>query len=176
MTSILKVDTIQTAAGGTPTAADLGLNVSGTPVQIKNFKLTASGVTTAVNTWIEASSGNRPVITPKLSNSSILVQAGVAVWGDVDNDGHGYVSARVEIQRHINGVYIDSLFDDTNLIDRGGQSRLRRVSVVDLDTNVTQGQAVEYQVWVRLVTTTGGRSLQVNTVNHSSVILTEIAG
>jgi len=28
MASIIKVDTIQTAAGGTPTAADLGLNMS----------------------------------------------------------------------------------------------------------------------------------------------------
>jgi hypothetical protein len=34
MASILKVDTIQTAAGGTPTAADLGLNVSGGVLQV----------------------------------------------------------------------------------------------------------------------------------------------
>ena len=34
MASIIKVDTIQTAAGGTPTAADLGLNTSGTVLQV----------------------------------------------------------------------------------------------------------------------------------------------
>jgi hypothetical protein len=37
MTSIIKVDQIQTAAGGTPTAADLGLNVSGSVVKMSNF-------------------------------------------------------------------------------------------------------------------------------------------
>ena len=65
MSSILKVDQIQLSNGTTPTAGDLGLDISGTPVQIKHFKLTASGTTAAVNTWIEASSGNRPVNTPK---------------------------------------------------------------------------------------------------------------
>ena len=34
MTSIIKVDTLQKANGATPTAADLGINVTGTVLQV----------------------------------------------------------------------------------------------------------------------------------------------
>lgn len=37
MTSILKVDTLQTAAGGVPTAGDLGLNVTGAVIATHEF-------------------------------------------------------------------------------------------------------------------------------------------
>jgi len=42
MTSILKVSTIQNTAGGAPTAADLGLNVTGSVLQVKSFNQTSS--------------------------------------------------------------------------------------------------------------------------------------
>ena len=37
MTSIIKVDQIQTAAGSTPTAADLGVNISGSLLQVVEY-------------------------------------------------------------------------------------------------------------------------------------------
>lgn len=71
MSSILKVDQIQTAAGGIPTAADLGLNVSGSVLQVvqavKTDKQTISG------TAYTAISGLAPVITPTSTSSKILI-------------------------------------------------------------------------------------------------------
>ena len=42
MTSIIKVDQIQTASGSTPTAADLGINTTGTVLQVVSNQSTAS--------------------------------------------------------------------------------------------------------------------------------------
>jgi hypothetical protein len=70
MTSILKVDTIQTAAGGTPTAADLGLNVTGGVLQVVSFNTTTQTQTTStsyIDTAITAS------ITPSSTSSKVLI-------------------------------------------------------------------------------------------------------
>lgn len=71
MTSIIKVDQIQNAAGGVPTAADLGLNVSGSVLQVQNTSTAVSGAT----------SSTTPVdlltisFTPVASNSKLLILA-----------------------------------------------------------------------------------------------------
>jgi hypothetical protein len=72
MTSIIKVDTLQTAAGGVPTAADLGLNVTGSVLQVHYAKL---------STAVAASAASYDVITttftPKSATSTLLVEAQV---------------------------------------------------------------------------------------------------
>jgi len=70
MTSIIKVDQIQNAAGGTPTAADLGLNVSGSVLQTVYARY-ASEVTISSAGWV--STGLSATITPKFASSTILV-------------------------------------------------------------------------------------------------------
>jgi len=69
MTSIIKVDQIQNAAGGTPTAADLGLNISGSVIQTQQFTYTGS------TSW--SSVGEVPIlsgtVTPKLADSKFLM-------------------------------------------------------------------------------------------------------
>jgi hypothetical protein len=73
MTSILKVDTIQTAAGGTPTAADLGLNVSGSVLQVQSATKTAPdsyALATGVHTDV---SGLSVTLTPSSSSSKFLI-------------------------------------------------------------------------------------------------------
>ena len=70
MTSIIKVDQIQTLAGAAPTAADLGINVTGSVLQVVEANFTSNNVTSStsyVATYITAS------ITPTSSNSKILV-------------------------------------------------------------------------------------------------------
>ena len=47
MASIIKVDQIQTAAGGTPTAADLGLNVTGGVIAVTEYKPSSATVNTS---------------------------------------------------------------------------------------------------------------------------------
>lgn len=80
MSSILKVDTIQTAAGGTPTAADLGLNVSGSVLQVVSTTKTnwfSTTSTTFVNVTDLVLS-----ITPKSTSSKILVTSKLVVGWD----------------------------------------------------------------------------------------------
>jgi len=71
MTSIIKVDQIQNAAGGTPTAADLGLNVSGSVLQVKQVTGTNTAVSTSVN-WTSVAATCS--ITPSSTSSKILIQ------------------------------------------------------------------------------------------------------
>ena len=74
MTSIIKVDQIQNAAGGTPTAADLGLNVSGSVLQVKQATATnALDFNTTLNIGTTIFTG--PTITPTSTSSKILVMA-----------------------------------------------------------------------------------------------------
>lgn len=72
MSSILKVDQIQNAAGGVPTAADLGLNVTGSVLQVvRNGSRYASHVSTSSSSFV--ASGIYVDITPKEIGSTILV-------------------------------------------------------------------------------------------------------
>ena len=84
MSSILKVDTIQTAAGGVPTAADLGLNVTGTVLQVVQ-------ATYATDTQSSASSytdtGLSVSITPTSTSSKVLVMVNIASAGVLNNGG-----------------------------------------------------------------------------------------
>ena len=71
MTSIIKVDQIQTAAGSTPTAADLGINTTGTVLQVKQINVADGALSFSgdVSNIISLS------ITPKFSNSKIWFTA-----------------------------------------------------------------------------------------------------
>jgi len=79
MTSIIKVDQIQNAAGGTPTAADLGLNVSGSVLQVKQTVMTSEAVINSTSfTEVLALTTS---ITPSSTSSKILVDVNVNVGG-----------------------------------------------------------------------------------------------
>jgi hypothetical protein len=71
MTSIIKVDTIQTAAGGTPTASSLGIGGVGKIGQVvqgtHSTAFIASGVTSYADTGLTAT------ITPTSTSSKIFV-------------------------------------------------------------------------------------------------------
>jgi len=70
MTSILKVSTIQNTAGGAPTAADLGLNVTGSVLQVvSNF--TKADINTSSSSFV--STGLSASITPTSTSSKVLV-------------------------------------------------------------------------------------------------------
>ena len=75
MTSILKVDTIQTAAGGTPTAADLGLNVSGSVLQVISSTKTDIAIFSS-DTFIDLNNLS-VTITPSSASSKILITASI---------------------------------------------------------------------------------------------------
>ena len=73
MTSIIKVDQIQTLAGAAPTAADLGINVTGSVLQVVNT-IMQSNFTIGANSNGDVMSAS---ITPKYASSKIKIN----IWG-----------------------------------------------------------------------------------------------
>jgi hypothetical protein len=70
MSSIIRVDQIQTAAGGTPTAADLGINTTGSVIQVVNTLL--DGAPAGNSTSFTAISGYSASITPTSADNKIF--------------------------------------------------------------------------------------------------------
>ena len=72
MTSIIKVDQIQTASGATPTAADLGINVAGTIITSKTFRIPVGASNLAISANADVQWWNE-TFTTKRANSKILI-------------------------------------------------------------------------------------------------------
>jgi len=90
MTSILKVDNIQKANGSTPTAGDLGINTTGSVLDVyQDTSITQSG---ANNTTSYNSTGLFLTITPKSSSSKFLLSFNGAVHNNLAN---GWVVANI---------------------------------------------------------------------------------
>jgi len=77
MTSIIKVDTLQKANGATPTAADLGINTTGTVLQVVNTRFNNIMSTTS-QTY--TTTGHNVTITPKSTNSRIIITLNGGAW------------------------------------------------------------------------------------------------
>lgn len=73
MTSTLKVDQIQLADGSVPTAGDLGLNVSGSVLQVVSVTTDLHTTSSVQDATFTAINGLSASITPKSVNSKILV-------------------------------------------------------------------------------------------------------
>jgi len=84
MSSIIKVDQIQLANGSTPTAGDLGLNTTGSVLQV------VQGYSTSTNLYINSTSyvalPLEASITPASTSSKVLVQVAFSMAQD-DQDG-----------------------------------------------------------------------------------------
>jgi hypothetical protein len=80
MSSIIKVDQIQLSDGSAPTASDLGLNTSGSVLQVVQSVKTDAYSTTS--TSYTTPSGLSIAITPKSTSSKILVLANVTMASD----------------------------------------------------------------------------------------------
>jgi hypothetical protein len=74
MTSIIKVDTLQKANGATPTAADLGINTTGTVLQVVNKSLPVGTLVYTSNdlNWLSITASDTAV-TSKSTNSKWIV-------------------------------------------------------------------------------------------------------
>lgn len=84
MTSIIKVDTIQTAAGGTPTASSLGIGGVGKIGQVVQATTSTESTNTSAS---YADTGLSASITPTSTSSKILVlcsvSANMGTGGDI---------------------------------------------------------------------------------------------
>lgn len=81
MTSIIKVDTIQTAAGGTPTASSLGIGGVGKIGQVVQTKVTTQ-TTNSSSSYADVS-GFTFNFTPTATTSNVLISCSLS--GAVDN-------------------------------------------------------------------------------------------
>ena len=158
MSSILKVDTIQTTSGATPTITDLGIaNAAGAVLQVVHGTLPttvsstgASGSDYLVNIGLSAT------ITPKASNSKILIDVSMYIGSDQSNSG-GYLQSYL--------IYkAGSIFNDVhgtseggrrrvagsiNMYDTGGTYttyRMGMLSGTHMDTNVGTTSATTFKV------------------------------
>ena len=135
-------------------------------------QLNANSTTTELT-----SGGHRPSFTRVLGStqSELLFDGGLAIWGDIDNDGQGYIDMRVDIKRTINGANQTTVYSQGGLVDRAGQSRTRdfRARFIDNPTS-NAGDVLEYIVEVVLITTTNSRALNVHNGKHSSITIMEM--
>jgi len=96
MSGILKVDQIQLRDGSTPSAADLGIDISGTVLQVANtISKTGSQHTT---TTAYTDTNMTVTITPKAIGSKLLISFGFA-YGNTTNAGND-----VRLKKIVNGV------------------------------------------------------------------------
>lgn len=86
MSSILKVDQIQLADGSTPTASDLGLNVSGNTLQVVYQDAATSGTRVTQSSTGSFSSAFSASITPSSTTSKILAIVSFSMGARRDGD------------------------------------------------------------------------------------------
>ena len=164
MTSILKVDTIQTAAGGTPTAADLGLNVSGSVLQVVTNE---AGISTFNSTsWTTVVSAS---ITPQSTNSKVYVFVSCPGYGGSEGQVKG--NARILRGSDTQIQYLRAFWyrEATGAI-KGSSS-----SMVKLDAPSTTS-AITYSAQVKIEM--GSNNLHLTEYDNGEWVMTlmEIAG
>ena len=169
MTSIIKVDQIQTLAGAAPTAADLGINVSGSVLQVVSGTSNVwspSASTSLVATPITAS------ITPNSSSSKILIS--ISVNGIYVASTSNYIVFKL----YKNGSLLDGIND---IVNQGSNSAPwgNTLAYNRLDSPATTN-ATTYTVYFRgAVSSTFGVNnygLSGANTSTSTIILQEIAG
>jgi len=97
MTSIIKVDTIQTSAGGTPTASSLGISGTGKIGQVVTTNFTGTeSATSKVSSGSFTDSSIYASLTPSSTSSKIMVMATVNT-GSSDGSNGGHVGRFVQI-------------------------------------------------------------------------------
>lgn len=169
MASIIKVDQIQTAAGGTPTAADLGLNVTGGVLQVVHGVRTSILGTTSTSS---IASGITASITPSSSSSKVLISVSLnGVYVDA-----GQTAAVFELYR--GGSSITYLNDVVGYQTATGANNGESATTSYLDSP-SSTSALTYEVYMR---SHNGNQIYINNYatgdgrSFSTITLMEIAG
>ena len=180
MTSILKVSTIQTTAGSVPTAADLGLNVTGSVLQVKQAVTDATWSTTS--STLTDVTGMSVSITPSATSSKILVIVDAHIGYDVYAGVFHLLRDTTKIYAGAGGLTRCGLF--TNYYGSDVQYALLPLTANYLDSPATTS-AITYKV--QFASMSGSINLTVNsphiTTNGvyiiggtSTITVMEIAG
>jgi len=169
MASIIKVDQIQTAAGGTPTAADLGLNTTGAVLQVVHNDYsteTSSSSTSFADTGLNAS------ITPSNASSKVLVNL-IHTGNYVGSSTSERLDMR--LYRKIGaGSYVELVNFEEELGTGGQFGPAGATGVIWLDSPNTTSEVTYKTMFAQQL---GNSTIYVNTSgSHSTISLMEIAG
>ena len=161
MASIIKVDTIQTAAGGTPTAADLGLNTTGSVINVYQDLNQATGNTVTTSTSFIATNLS-VTLTPVSASSKFLLTTSLTA---------GAGSEAVLVTFYRGGT---NLGDSTNGFGGTGYTGGRdNVAISYLDSPATTA-SITYSVYWR---SRAGGSIELPPwAEYQTLIVQEIAG
>lgn len=168
MTSIIKVDQIQNAAGGTPTAADLGLNVSGSVVQVQRHSFTDE--TIIGSTSYVSVSGSSFTFTPKASSSTLIIVSDVSCRLNGAAQGMMY-------KHYVAGSSIsyDAGYGHETYLDAGTSDVYMRQTKSDSYTN-TSTSPKTIELYAREYSAGGDQRVNLYGRFMSSTIVYEIAG
>jgi len=171
MTSIIKVDTIQTAAGGTPTASSLGISGVGKIGQIVQATLTT--VTTSNSTSF-ATTNFSASITPTSTSSKILIQCSIHV--NILNPTNDYAEGEYKIYR--NGSSLDStgrrIGGYAPLGNGGSQVRYTVYPSFTLLDSPALTSSVTYELYFRTVNNSNENNKLSDGSRPSSITLMEV--
>ena len=172
MASIIKVDQIQTAAGGTPTAADLGINTTGTVLQVVNGTSSPGDTSITANSWTDTSI--TASITPSSTSSKIVVVFTFQYGMFKSGSGSSYGGLR--LLRDSTVIYAAGS-DSGNLYTEGagsGNQQYRIMSNMTYTDSPSTTSQVTYKIQGRLY---NGSQLTLHWSNMPfSYTLMEIAG
>jgi hypothetical protein len=166
MTSILKVSTIQNTAGVAPTAGDLGLDVTGSVLQVVDIVDNNQTVVGSSNTWVTYLSGS---IIPTSTSSKILILVSAASY--VGNN---------------NAIALRLLRGGTGIVLRGrqGYENQNVVTTASWDVNYVDSPNSTTSVSYEVQAAKGGGSVEIGSgdswmgtdLNRKTMTLIEIAG
>ena len=170
MTSILKVDNIQKANGSVPKASDLGINTTGTILQV------VGGITTTytnVASTTFADTTLTATITPSATSSKILIIISQNVGSDRDNN-----SAACSLQL-LRGSTVIQTQAYVSFIEAGGSNAVKSVgpwAVTHLDSPSTTN-AITYKTQGKITSTSNNGTARFQWDNGAShITLLEIQG
>jgi hypothetical protein len=179
MTSIIKVDQIQTAAGGAPTAAGLGINTTGTVLQVVSVQMARAAIDIS-STSFTSTTLSKSIVT-KSTNSLVLVTLSGGGWYD---NGNPSCTLWVTFQRSISsGAYtypMNAYNDNYGLIRMSGDGNTWNIKPYSADLmdqpQVASGTTIDYRVVAR--TNSVNKPSQFNSSDRGAPVLTlmEIAG
>jgi hypothetical protein len=168
--SEIRVDAIKTRAGAVPTANDLGLNVTGTVLQVVSAEDDTGSTTTSTSfqsTSVTAS------ITPSSTSSKILIVCQVNLRLDTGTGDGAHMEAQIQRGGSAIGKTVDHGTREiagTNNTDNVATGAI----LTTLDSPSTTSSTT-YTVFIRALST--GVTAKINQGNSGSVItLMEIAG
>lgn len=168
MASIIKVDTIQTAAGGTPTLSNLGIATTGTILQKTTvYQNTQQSFTSSsyadTNVYIE--------LTAEQANSDFFMTFCVGVQPNNFYSIFGRLVRRISGQSDV--TIMEGRVHRAQGTSTGDADRYYAVTYID-SPSVAAGTTVQYMFQV--ASGNNGSQVRVNDNSNTTITLMEIAG